>query len=100
MNTDILIIGAGASGLAAAISAKRAIPQSTVTVAEALDRCGRKLLVTGNGRCNIMNEQAQADHYKGGIAFASEALAQYKRCYSVFWNELGVPLKTESEGRM
>ena len=100
MNTDILIIGAGASGLAAAISAKQAVPQSTVTVAEALDRCGRKLLVTGNGRCNIMNEQAQADHYQGGIAFVSEALAQYKRRYSVFWNELGVPLKTESEGRM
>lgn len=63
--TDIAIIGAGASGLAAAISAKRKAPALSVTVLEGLDRVGKKLITTGNGRCNITNRNLSLSSYHG-----------------------------------
>ena len=51
---DILIVGAGASGLAAAISAKRTLPRLRVAMLERLPRVGKKILATGNGRCNLI----------------------------------------------
>ncbi len=51
---DIIVIGGGASGLAAAVSASEA--GARVTVLEKEDRPGKKILATGNGRCNLMNE--------------------------------------------
>ena len=53
--TDVLIIGGGASGLAAAIQAKRTAPDKSVTVLEHLPKVGKKILATGNGRCNLGN---------------------------------------------
>lgn len=52
-NSDLIIIGGGASGLAAACVAVR--NGLRVTILEARDRIGRKLLATGNGRCNLLN---------------------------------------------
>ncbi len=52
---QIVIIGAGASGLAAAISAARADSEACIVVLEKKDRAATKLLATGNGRCNITN---------------------------------------------
>ena len=48
---DVIIIGAGASGMMAAITAGRA--KRRVLVLEKLDRAGKKLLATGNGKCNF-----------------------------------------------
>ena len=48
----ILIIGGGASGMAAAISAAQANPSAQITILDGLDRIGKKILATGNGRCN------------------------------------------------
>ena len=56
---DILIVGAGASGLAAAISAKRTLPRLRVAMLERLPRVGKKILATGNGRCNLTNLNAR-----------------------------------------
>ena len=53
MAGKVLIAGAGASGLMAAVTAARA--GAEVTVLEAMERPGRKLLLTGNGRCNLTN---------------------------------------------
>ena len=47
---DLLIIGGGAAGLASAITAKKENPNLSVTVLEKLDRVGKKLITTGNGR--------------------------------------------------
>ena len=55
----VLIIGGGASGMAAALTAARAGHQ--VVLAERQARVGRKLLATGNGRCNLTNENALPD---------------------------------------
>ena len=59
---EILVIGGGASGLAAALAAAQA--GGRVTVLERLDRIGKKLLATGNGRCNITNKNAAPEHYR------------------------------------
>ena len=53
LDSDLIIIGGGASGLAAACVALKA--GLRVTILEARDRIGRKLLATGNGRCNLLN---------------------------------------------
>ena len=59
----IAIIGGGASGLAAALSAARTDPKAEITVLEGLDRVGKKILATGNGRCNLTNSDLTAAHY-------------------------------------
>ncbi len=70
---DCLIIGGGASGLAAAcVAARRGL---RVTILESRDRVGKKILATGNGRCNLMN--AGEPRYCGQAAFALRAL---ERC--------------------
>ena len=50
---DVLIIGAGMAGMCAAISAAREGEHPVLL--EALDQPGKKLLATGNGRCNLLN---------------------------------------------
>ena len=52
----IAIIGGGASGMAAAIAAKRQNPNASVMIFEHKDIPGKKILSTGNGRCNLTNE--------------------------------------------
>lgn len=59
----IAIIGGGASGIAAAIYAKRNNENNSVTVFERSDRVLKKLLATGNGRCNLSNESISIDNY-------------------------------------
>ncbi|MCD8023594.1 MAG: FAD-dependent oxidoreductase, partial [Lachnospiraceae bacterium] len=76
MSKSIIIIGAGAAGLTAAISAARA--GANVTILEAQERPGRKLLVTGNGRCNLTNhalastQQIRSAFYEAGSQSLSE----------------------------
>ena len=54
MDREIFIVGAGASGLAAAVTAARA--GAKVCVAERMDKAGKKILATGNGKCNYTIE--------------------------------------------
>ena len=61
----LFIIGGGASGLAAAIAASRN-PGCEVHIFERQNRVGRKLLATGNGRCNLSNANVTPAHYHGG----------------------------------
>ena len=60
----VAIIGGGASGLCCAIAAgKKAKGKADITVYESKDRVGKKILATGNGRCNMFNARAIADDY-------------------------------------
>ena len=59
----IAVIGGGASGIAAAIYAKRICKENSVTVFERSDRVLKKLLATGNGRCNLSNESISPENY-------------------------------------
>ena len=60
---EILIVGGGAAGIAAALSAAQSDARAHVTVLEGLDRVGKKILATGNGRCNLSNRSILPEHY-------------------------------------
>lgn len=70
LDSDLIILGGGASGLAAACVA--VLNGLRVTILEARDRVGRKLLATGNGRCNLLNIGPPA--YFGDAGFAGLVL--------------------------
>ena len=72
MNT-VVIIGGGASGMAAAITASND-KNNNVILLERQQRVGKKLLSTGNGRCNLTNTGAVPEHYH------SRALRLRTRC--------------------
>lgn len=94
---EVIIIGGGAAGMAAAIECARR--GAKVTVLEKMDRVGKKLLATGNGRCNLMNTLPPC--YPGGADFACKVLA---RCgateQAAFWQGLGLRLRQEEGGRV
>lgn len=76
MNTKIVIIGAGASGMMAAIQAARA--GADVTILEHMDRVGKKILSTGNGRCNLSNLYQSKDCYRcSQPSFPEKILRQF-----------------------
>ena len=58
----VVIIGAGASGLISSIFARK--NKNDVTVLEKNEICGKKILMTGNGRCNFWNEDQNLVHYR------------------------------------
>lgn len=93
MGRRIAVIGAGAAGMTAAIWAARAGAQ--VTVYERNDRVGKKLLSTGNGRCNFSNERMSAACYRGsGAALVDAVYAGFDvRRTKEFFGELGMRIK-------
>ena len=96
---DIIIIGGGASGLLAA--ATLAGKGRKVALLEAQSRVGRKLLSTGNGRCNLTNRNAKPSDYHGNRQAAQYALKCWppKRIEGVF-DALGVPCIADDAGRV
>ena len=99
--TEIIIIGGGASGMAAAIRAADTAG-NRVTVLERQNRVGRKLLATGNGRCNLTNTGAAQRNYHGeDPGFAESALAAYPpETVLRFFEDLGLKTVTEYGGRV
>lgn len=98
MNT-IAIIGAGASGLMAALSAARA--GASVTLYEHNAAVGKKILASGNGRCNIINTTASADDYAGNDPhFVTYPLKQLSFGYfQTFCHSIGLVLDIKDDGR-
>lgn len=89
----VIIVGGGASGLVAAISAAR--EGANVTIIEHKDRIGKKILSTGNGRCNLTNEYMTPDCFRGDeLSIVTDILKQFGYQETVnFFEELGVILK-------
>ncbi|MFT5528639.1 MAG: putative Rossmann fold flavoprotein [Alteromonadaceae bacterium] len=76
MQVDILIIGAGAAGLMCAATA--GYKGKKVVVVDMGKKPGRKILISGGGRCNFTNENARAEHYIcDNPHFAKSALSRY-----------------------
>ena len=92
----ILIVGGGASGLAAAISAAEA--GAAPVLIEAREQTGKKLLKTGSGRCNFTNAYMDPDRYYGGPGFIRSFLGRFSTedCLG-FFGELGL-LARERDG--
>ncbi len=88
------IIGAGASGLIAAVSAKQLGCDFVLYEREA--RAGKKLLATGNGRCNLSNRILDPCRYHGDVAFANVALSSFGHEALVrFFDDIGIPITYE-----
>ena len=95
----IAVVGAGASGLFAAVLLKQ--KNCDVTVFEREARAGKKLLATGNGRCNLTNSDISVDRYHGEPEFSENALLKYNQyVFSDFMESIGVPVITEDSGKM
>lgn len=82
-NYDVAVIGAGASGLAAVLTLKKANPKLSVAVLEKKEKAAKKLSVTGNGRCNLSN-----------------AACDEKETVFSFFKEVGIMLRQDEEGRI
>lgn len=96
---DVLVLGGGAAGLAAGIAAARA--GARVCLVEKLPRVGKRLLATGNGRCNLTNTGARAADYFGDGAFAAGALARFSpEVVRAFFREIGLESREEFGGRV
>jgi hypothetical protein len=102
MGKKVLVVGGGAAGLMAAVAAARQGGQ--VMVLEKMDSIGRKILITGKGRCNITNDcdtQTMIKNMSGNGAFLFSALNEYNNQDLIgFLAEWGVLTKVERGGRV
>lgn len=99
---EIAIIGGGAAGIAAALTAARENPAAHITILERLDRVGKKLLATGNGHCNLTNEDMTVNAYHSTQPKQlAEYLAQMPTERTVeFFRSLGLLCMTDDAGRV
>lgn len=98
----ILILGGGAAGLAAALAAAQAAPAARVTVLERNPKVGKKLLATGNGRCNLDNTAIALEKYfTADPAALRPLLAAVDAAAPLAWFEqLGLYTRTDEAGRV
>lgn len=101
-NYDVIVIGGGTSGLMAAIAA--GMQQANVLLIEKNRKFGKKLLMTGGGRCNVTNCQSinhLIEHIPGNGKFLHSTFAQWNNQDIIqFFENAGVQLKEEDHGRM
>lgn len=100
MKHDLIIVGGGSAGIMAAILAKDFGIDTAIV--EGGDRVGKKLLTTGNGRCNITNKYIENNRYhSNNPEFFETALKEFKASDTVnFFSSIGLPLVTLEEGKM
>lgn len=100
----LIIVGGGAAGMAAAIAAAEEAPALSVTVYEPNAVLGRKLRITGKGRCNVTNDCSPAevlDNVTKNRKFLTGAIFRYTPADVMsFFEDNGVPLKTERGRRV
>ncbi len=95
----VVVVGGGASGLMAAITARRL--GANVTILEKNPRIGKKILVTGNGRCNLTNINTCPTCYHGDREFAAGVLSHYDVKQTIrFFEKLGISHKVEDAGKV
>ncbi len=97
---DLVIIGAGPAGMMAAIAAAES--GGKVLLVEKNPGLGKKILVTGNGRCNISNRKVDETRYHGSInRIFNDVYPRFDNLATEkFFEDLGVKLKEENSGRL
>ena len=98
IDTETAIIGGGASGLAAAIAASR-YGCGNVTVLEKMQRVGKKILSTGNGRCNLTNRNISPADYTGDTELLSYISPDIDNAED-FFSSLGLICRADDNGRV
>lgn len=102
MTVDVVVIGGGSSGLMASIAARK--QGATVLLVDKGKQLGRKLGISGGGRCNVTNAKPLPEliqHIPGNGRFLYGALTQFgNRDIVQFFERLGIRLKEEDHGRM
>lgn len=113
MGRHIVVIGGGAAGLMAAATAAQALSEAgyscpegegCVTLIEQNDRMGKKLRITGKGRCNLTND-CDRDEFLANVPTNPRFLYAAWNCFDAagtkaYFESLGVPLKTERGKRV
>jgi predicted Rossmann fold flavoprotein len=101
-SADVVIVGAGAAGLAAAIFAARSAPHLRVRCLDGARRVGAKILVSGGSRCNVTNRDVTERDFWGG---SSRVVRNVLRAFpaeraAAFFEGLGVRLHEEEDGKL
>ena len=99
MKKRIAIIGGGASGLICAIQAKQTNPYADITIYEKNAKPGKKILVTGNGRCNFSNTNLSPSHFYGDVTFLRKVLTSVYADDENYFRSLGI-FSYEEDGRL
>lgn len=98
MHTDCLILGGGAAGLAAC--ARLAQTGAHVALIERLDRVGKKIMASGNGRCNLSNADMNPAYYGKAAPFVARVYEKTPPCEVLaFFSSLGL-MTAQEEGRI
>ncbi|WP_308638324.1 BaiN/RdsA family NAD(P)/FAD-dependent oxidoreductase [Paenibacillus silvisoli] len=99
---DVIIVGAGSAGLMAAVAAGK--QGASVLLLDKGDKLGRKLGISGGGRCNVTNNKETDElikHIPGNGRFLHSALSNFSNKHIIeFFEGLGIALKEEDNGRM
>ena len=100
-DVHIVIIGAGAAGLAAAIFAAETHPHLHVTILDSARTIGAKILISGGGRCNVTNITMTPKDFHAPARTVERVLKQFNEQHTVQWfASMGVVLKQETTGKM
>jgi hypothetical protein len=94
---SVAVIGGGAAGITAAISARR--KANTVVICEKMPQLGKKILISGNGRCNLLNEDLSAAYYNPGAKnLINSIFSRFGKNDIVnFFNGLGLELYSKDK---
>lgn len=99
---DVIVIGGGPAGLMASISASES--GASVLLVDKGDQLGRKLAISGGGRCNVTNRMATEElikHIPGNGRFMHSPFSVFNNeDIILFFEKLGIKLKEEDRGRM
>ncbi|MBD2867912.1 BaiN/RdsA family NAD(P)/FAD-dependent oxidoreductase [Paenibacillus arenilitoris] len=102
MQYDAIIVGGGSAGLMAAIAASK--QGASVLLLDKGDKLGRKLGISGGGRCNVTNNKEQDElikHIPGNGRFLHSSFSNFNNKDIIsFFERLGIALKEEDNGRM
>ena len=88
------IIGGGAAGMVAAIACSN--ENNEVIILERNQECGKKILITGNGRCNYWNLDQDLIHYESSTPELKEVLIDNSNCVLDFFDSLGIVPKIKN----
>ncbi len=104
MTYQAIIVGGGASGLALAVSllrGKNSLTAKDILIIERCDRVGKKLISTGNGQGNLLNQNLTSANYHGGKDFINQLFPEFStNLIQDFLNGVGIYLTTDGAGKM